>query len=385
MSRRSSRTDEGRRSVMSPVEILSREGYKLGHTIGEGSYCKVRIAEKSGQRTAVKIISRQKASTEYWKRFLPRELSILSELDHPNIIRIYRVLETAEIVFIFMDYAERGDLLDCIRRNGRLPEASVRRYFTQLVRAVQYLHSKQITHRDLKCENVLITQDDNIKLTDFGFSRKCVDPETGRRVLSQTFCGSTAYAAPEVLQGMSYNPMMYDVWSLGCILFIMLTGTMPFDDSNLKKMIRHQLEKRFKYPQSVSSEISRECRALIRIPPIKINGVKEWSGLRDGLIKCTKQKPEFYTSGRYINVQSHTTSDYRTASKWLEDRHYTFHFKILDDEKCLRVVVRGLDRCITIPEIQEDLENKGFEMSKLARLRNSRTKEELPLIQVTLP
>ncbi|UYV70717.1 Prkrir [Cordylochernes scorpioides] len=94
---------------------------------------------------------------------------------------------------------------------------------------------------------------------------------------------------------------------------------------------------------------------------------------------------QFYTSGRYINVQTHTTSDYRIATKWLEDRHYTFHFKILDDEKCLRVVVRGLDRCITIPEIQEDLENKGFEMSKLARLRNSRTKEELPLIQVTLP
>ncbi|UYV69005.1 SERINC3 [Cordylochernes scorpioides] len=119
----------------------------------------------------------------------------------------------------------------------------------------------------------------------------------------------------------------------------------------------------------------------IRMPPIKISGVKEWSGLRDGLVKCTKQKPEFYTSGRYINVQTHTTSDYRTATKWLEDRHYTFHFKILDDEKCLRVVVRGLDGCITISEIQEDLENKGFEMSKIARLRNSRTKEELPLIQ----
>ncbi|UYV62509.1 K02A2.6-like [Cordylochernes scorpioides] len=82
-----------------------------------------------------------------------------------------------------------------------------------------------------------------------------------------------------------------------------------------------------------------------------------------------------------ISRTTHTTSDYRIATKWLEDRHYTFHFKILDDEKCLRVVVRGLDRCITIPEIQEDLENKGFEMSKLARLRNSRTKEELPLIQ----
>ncbi|UYV80893.1 hypothetical protein LAZ67_19002112 [Cordylochernes scorpioides] len=99
--------------------------------------------------------------------------------------------------------------------------------------------------------------------------------------------------------------------------------------------------------------------------------------------RCGATDMEELSEGRYINVQTHTTSDYRIATKWLEDRHYTFHFKILDDEKCLRVVVRGLDRCITIPEIQEDLENKGFEMSKLARLRNSKTKEELPLIQAT--
>ncbi|UYV79488.1 hypothetical protein LAZ67_17002858, partial [Cordylochernes scorpioides] len=123
----------------------------------------------------------------------------------------------------------------------------------------------------------------------------------------------------------------------------------------------------------------------IRIPPIKISGVTEWSGLREGLINCTQKKPEFSTSGRHINVQTHSVTDYRTATRWLEERHYTFHFKILDEEKNLRIVVRGLDCCITIPEIQEDLDNKGFHMTKIVRLRRAGTKEELPLIQVTLP
>ncbi|XP_013778973.1 testis-specific serine/threonine-protein kinase 1-like, partial [Limulus polyphemus] len=147
-------------------------------------------------------------------------------------------------------------------RHHNLPEDQARRYFYQLVTAVQYLHALQIAHRDLKCDNILLTQDDKVKLTDFGFSRRCVDT-AGKRILSKTYCGSAAYAAPEVLQGVPYNPKMYDVWSLGCILFIMLTGTMPFDDSNIKKMVKTQLHKRVRLPAGIAFILTKECEELL--------------------------------------------------------------------------------------------------------------------------
>uniref|UniRef100_T1JBJ8 Protein kinase domain-containing protein n=1 Tax=Strigamia maritima TaxID=126957 RepID=T1JBJ8_STRMM len=248
--------------------VLEKQGYTLGRVIGEGSYCKVRIAETRQhgqvQRYAVKIISRKKASKDFVSRFLPREIEIVRDLQHPNIIQVHRILDTGDTVFIFMDIAERGDLLDYIRTHGALNEPKARNFFRQLVSAIKYLHTKEITHRDLKCENVLLCTEDHIKLTDFGFARKCVDQETGKRILSSTYCGSAAYAAPEILSGTPYNPKMYDVWSLGCILFIMLTGSMPFDDSNIRKMLKYQQERRYTYPSKVVDILSPESKALIR-------------------------------------------------------------------------------------------------------------------------
>lgn len=115
--------------------------------------------------------------------------------------------------------------------------------YRQVVSAVEYLHEMHVAHRDLKCENIFITWNDTIKLGDFGFARSCLDPKTGASVLSNTFCGSAAYAAPEILQGVAYDPKMFDIWALGCVLYIMLTASMPFDDTNIKKMIKSQLNR----------------------------------------------------------------------------------------------------------------------------------------------
>ncbi|KAL0271353.1 UNVERIFIED_CONTAM: hypothetical protein PYX00_008470 [Menopon gallinae] len=249
------------------AKVLREEGYVIGKSIGEGSYCKVRVAYKSfdngpDKKIACKMIDKRKASDDFVVKFLPRELGIIKRLSHPNIVSVFDVFEIDSIVFIFMEICEHGDLLDYIRNKGALPENRAKNLFRQIVSAVEYLHSLDIAHRDLKCENVLLAKRDLVKITDFGFARWCKNDD-GQRILSETFCGSAAYAAPEIIQGHAYNPKMYDIWSLGCVLYIMLTATMPFDDSNVAQMLEIQLTKSLTFPSKSQLLISPLAKKLV--------------------------------------------------------------------------------------------------------------------------
>nr|XP_022918301.1 testis-specific serine/threonine-protein kinase 3-like isoform X1 [Onthophagus taurus] len=228
------------------VEILQRLGYKIEKQIGEGTYSRVHITtvktDHGEQKVACKIISKKCAGVDFIKRFLPRELRIIRYIKHPHIVTVHDIIEINSKIYIFMDYCRNGDMLEHIKSHGPLTESKAKHYFRQMVAAVKYLHDLEIAHRDLKCENVFITINNNIKLGDFGFARRCVD-DCGCYKFSDTFCGSAAYAAPEILQGIAYDPKMYDMWSLGCILYIMLTASMPFDDTNIKKMLKTQLNR----------------------------------------------------------------------------------------------------------------------------------------------
>ncbi|XP_039297885.1 testis-specific serine/threonine-protein kinase 1-like, partial [Nilaparvata lugens] len=146
---------------------------------------------------------------------------------------------------------------------GHLSEYRTRHLFHQIVTAVQYIHSNDLSHRDLKCENILLKDELTVRITDFGFARSCRDKYTNQRILSDTFCGSAAYAAPEILQGLPYNPKMYDVWSLGCILYIMLTARMPYDDSNITKMLYVQLHAILSFPTKSEFKISHDMKKFI--------------------------------------------------------------------------------------------------------------------------
>ncbi|KAK9744882.1 Protein kinase domain [Popillia japonica] len=227
-------------------EILQKMGYTIEKSIGEGTYSKVCLATMSlrfgNEKVACKIINKKCAGQDFIKKFLPRELKIIRYTTHPNIITVHDIIEINSTIYIFMDYCRNGDLLEYIKNHGPLCEDKAKRYFRQLTSAVQYLHALEIAHRDLKCENIFLTINNSIKLGDFGFARHCID-DLGECILSDTFCGSAAYAAPEILQGISYNPKMYDMWSLGCILYIMLTASMPFDDTNIKRMLKSQLNR----------------------------------------------------------------------------------------------------------------------------------------------
>jgi len=185
--------------------LLAQYGYGLGEQLGKGSYAIVRGAssKKHKRRVAIKIISKKKAPEDYLTKFLPREIQVLKRLRHPNCISLLEAIETNTRIYLIMNLAENGDLLEYIRERGPMPDDDARRYFRHLITAVEYFHSLGIVHRDLKCENLLLDLNFNIVVSDFGFARgQMVNPETGKRRLSQTFCGSYAYAPPEILRGL---------------------------------------------------------------------------------------------------------------------------------------------------------------------------------------
>ncbi|KAF1397944.1 Testis-specific serine/threonine-protein kinase 3, partial [Spheniscus humboldti] len=241
--------------------FLLANGYQLGRTVGEGMYSKVKEAfsQKHQKKVAIKIIDKKEGPEEFIRRFLPRELQIVTHLDHRNIIRVHEMLEFAEgKICLVMELAEDGDIFDYVLREGPLPEPRARALFHQLVEAIQYCHDCGVAHRDLKCENALL-QGHTLKLTDFGFAKLL---PRDRRELSWTFCGSTAYAAPEVLQGMPHDSCKGDVWSMGVILYVLLCARLPFDDTDIPKML-HQQQKGVSVPGHLG--ISKECQNLLKM------------------------------------------------------------------------------------------------------------------------
>ncbi|KAK6171203.1 hypothetical protein SNE40_019442 [Patella caerulea] len=242
-------------------KIFVDRGYKLEHEIGRGSYSKVRLVQRisDGKQFAAKIIDREKSKC-YSERFLPKELATSLQLSHPNITEYREIIILPYVTIIIMDYAQLGDLLEFIQNNGALSNGHAQNMFRQIVEAVQYLHDIGIAHRDLKCENILLKDDGTVMVSDFGFAREI---DTTSRTLSKTFCGSTAYASPELLCGVPYDPILNDIWGLGCILYIMVCGSMPFDESDLKSMVNKQMAHSITVPTQVKDIVDPDCQSLI--------------------------------------------------------------------------------------------------------------------------
>jgi len=239
--------------------LLAQYGYGLGEQLGKGSYAIVRGAssKKHKRRVAIKIISKKKAPEDYLTKFLPREIQVLKRLRHANCISLLEAIETNTRIYLIMNLAENGDLLEYIRERGPLPNDDARRYFRQLIAATDYFHSLGIVHRDLKCENLLLDINYNLVVSDFGFARgQMINPETGKRRLSQTFCGSYAYAPPEILRGIAYDGTIADIWSLGVVLYTMVSASLPFDDSNLKTLLEQVMRQvHFSSRKKISPEV----------------------------------------------------------------------------------------------------------------------------------
>ncbi|XP_050436843.1 testis-specific serine/threonine-protein kinase 3-like [Adelges cooleyi] len=233
---------------LSTTNALQKEGYIILEHISHGSYGEVRhakyVSENNEHDLVVKIIDTHQTSKDYVTKFLPRELDILRKINHPYIIYTHSILQRKAVLFVFMAYAGKGELLQYIIREGPLKEGQTRVWFRQLALAIQYLHTMDIVHRDIKCENILITNHFTVKLTDFGFS-KIVN--RAKKINCSTYCCSVAYAPPEVLGARPYDGKASDIWSLGVVLYVMLNKRMPFNDTNVKLMYKQQVITTFLY------------------------------------------------------------------------------------------------------------------------------------------
>lgn len=241
--------------------LLNKLGYRLGCTLGEGSFSKVKAATSSKHKgpLAIKVVDRQRASRDVVFKFLPRELSIVRRIQHPNIVRVFELIEACNRKIYIVMEAMDTTLLQMLETLGKLPCApNARDIFVQVVRAVRYLHDRNLVHRDLKCENVLLSADGRrAKISDFGFSKEL----KGYPDLSTTFCGTAAFASPEVLMGIPYDAKKYDIWSLGVMLYMMVVGSIPFDDTNMQTMPQLQ-KKGVMYPEEMPP-LPEPCQALI--------------------------------------------------------------------------------------------------------------------------
>ncbi|OXB73597.1 UNVERIFIED_CONTAM: hypothetical protein H355_005312 [Colinus virginianus] len=230
--------------------------YRLLKTIGKGNFAKVKLARHilTGREVAIKIIDKTQLN--------PTSLQKLYRLIY--FMKLFEVIETEKTLYLIMEYASGGEVFDYLVAHGRMKEKEARAKFRQIVSAVQYCHQKHIVHRDLKAENLLLDADMNIKIADFGFSNEFT---VGNKL--DTFCGSPPYAAPELFQGKKYDGPEVDVWSLGVILYTLVSGSLPFDGQNLKELRERVLRGKYRIPFYMSTDCENLLKRFLVLNPTK--------------------------------------------------------------------------------------------------------------------
>jgi len=232
--------------------------FNLIRELGEGSYGTVALAEDmvNENLVALKVIQKSSILKMAHINRLRREINLLRLLKHPNVVRLFEVIETFDQLILVMEYVSGGDLFDLIMESKRLDEQLARKIFRQLFSAIMYCHHNMMVHRDLKPENLLLDENQNLKIIDFGFVRTFSnDPN----LTLKTYCGSLYYCAPEMLDGTPYPGPSSDIWSLGVILYVLTNGYLPFRDTQLPKL--YGSLKAAKYDKGEYS--SPECNRLI--------------------------------------------------------------------------------------------------------------------------
>ncbi|PHU29000.1 CBL-interacting serine/threonine-protein kinase 16 [Capsicum chinense] len=261
------------------------EKYEIGKQLGKGTFAKVFHATNlvTGENVAIKVIKKEIVKSQEMMEQIKREISVMRLVRHPNIVELKEVMATKTKIFIVMEYVKGGELFAKVAK-GRLKEDMARKYFQQLISAVEFCHSCGVSHRDLKPENLLLDENENLKVTDFGLS--ALPEQLLNDGLLYTQCGTPAYIAPEIIRNKGYNGGKSDIWSCGVVLYVLLAGCLPFQDANLVNLYRKIFKAEYRFPPWLSTEAKRLIsRILVPNPQkrISITGIMKDPWFRKGL------------------------------------------------------------------------------------------------------
>ncbi|XP_029702209.1 serine/threonine-protein kinase BRSK2-like isoform X4 [Takifugu rubripes] len=239
--------------------------YRLEKTLGKGQtgLVKLGIHCVTCQKVAIKIVNREKLSESVLMK-VEREIAILKLIEHPHVLKLHEVYENKKYLYLVLEHVSGGELFDYLVKKGRLTPKEARKFFRQIISALDFCHSHSICHRDLKPENLLLDEKNNIRIADFGMASLQVGDS-----LLETSCGSPHYACPEVIRGEKYDGRKADAWSCGVILFALLVGALPFDDDNLRNLLEKVKLGVFHMPHFIPPDCQNLLRGMIEVDPTK--------------------------------------------------------------------------------------------------------------------
>ncbi|CAO1944599.1 unnamed protein product [Urochloa humidicola] len=321
--------------------------YEIGKQLGQGTFAKVFYARNltTGQAVAIKMISKDKVMKVGLIEQIKREISIMRLVKHPNVLQLFEVMASKSKIYFVLEYAKGGELFNKIAKGGKLSEDAARKYFHQLISAVDYCHSRGVYHRDLKPENLLLDDNENLKVSDFGLSALA---ESKRQDgLLHTTCGTPAYVAPEVLSRKGYDGPKADIWSCGVILFVLVAGYLPFHDTNLMEMYRKISRAEFRCPRGFSAELKDLLHKILDPDPstrISISRIKRSAWYRKP-VELNAKKNETETTENAcsgFNLSRFFEDKYGRREERFTTRQpaTTVFTKLKELSKCLKLKVK---------------------------------------------
>ena len=302
--------------------------YKYGRLLGKGAFGKVNLClhTLTGRLVAIKSINKEKIKNERQKKKIKLETTIMETLSKSkNIVKIFETYETKKHICIVMEYICAGDLLTYIKKRSKLTEPVAKFIFKQIILGIKHIHDNGIIHRDIKLDNILLDLDNNIKICDFGVSRKINKDDV---MFEQ--CGTPAYIAPEILINKGYQGFGVDIWSAGVVLYAMLSGTVPFKGNNLKELHNLIISGDYKEIKGISIEAEDLLKNILEVDPnkrFKIEEILNHPWLINFDFNFWKNQ-NLFTNAEYV-LLAKSNVDYRNIA-FKEDMIENFDIRNLD-------------------------------------------------------